>query len=156
MIPRGTIALMPVAADVNRSSDGTLSSVDVVLRLYSAPGPVELRLVHSTPSGDVVVYSTYVSTTPPTLGCASGPTGQSGPTGADGPTGASGRAVCYGMQRSGWSGTLVPSDWTGGCQSSGVYWVSVGSLRSTEFTCDAPPVGPTGQSGPTGSVNPVG
>ena len=102
-----------------------------------------------------VVYTKRVTTGDNASSC---PSGQSGPTGATGPTGASGpsgRWACF-STGSTWTGTLVPSDWNGGCQSSGEYWIAVGTFHSETFMCDVAAAGPTGGSGPTGRAGPTG
>jgi hypothetical protein len=141
----------------NRGSDGTLISVHVGIRSLTSKFPFKLDVVHSTPGGGKdVVYATQISGNPVTWLCATDSTGHIGPTGADGPIGWKGphgtiHECTDGTSR--WSGTLVPSDWRGGCQSSGEYSVVVGdNLMYTSFTCDATTgrVGPSGQEGPTG------
>jgi hypothetical protein len=141
----------PLWVNVNRGSDGTLQSVDVRVHSYSANDTVELKVVHSTPGGgDTVVYTTQVTTGTSASSCPTGPTGHSGPTGRTGPI------VECGNLGSSWTGTLVPSDWTGGCDSSGDYWISSGTVKSQTFTCDASQAGPTGQVGPTANNGPTG
>jgi hypothetical protein len=145
----------PVWIVVNRAN-GTLSSVHVRFHSYSAHDSIQLRVVHSDPAGGhTVVYTTQVSTGDDVSSCPGGPTG-TGPTGPSGPTGASGpRPYCFNMGST-WSGTLVPSDWNGGCQNSGDYRVRAGVFQSETFTCDGATVGPTGAPGPTGVVTPTG
>ncbi len=147
----------PLWITPNRASDGTLSSVDVRVHSFSANDSVELKVIHSTPgTGDSVVYTKQVSTGANSSSCANGATGASGPTGQTGPTGASGpRQFCFNMGST-WSGTLVPSDWNGGCQPSGDYWISTADATSVKFTCSAPQAGPTGKSGPTGAAGATG
>ena len=100
----------------NRSEDGTLTSLDVTVNPDFADAGVEIEVLHSTGGAKETVYKTQiVAGTIPS--CGSGPTGQIGPTGAYGPTG------CHATGASTWSGTLVPTDWSGGCQA-GTYWIS--------------------------------
>ncbi len=148
MIP----AILPVWVVVNRASDGTLSSVDVRVHSDTAHASIQLRVVHSDPTGgDSVVYTRQISTGASASSCPSGATGTTGPSGASGPTGSN----CFNTGSS-WSGTLVPSDWNGGCQSSGDYWISANGFQSETFTCDAADAGSTGKSGPTGAAESTG
>ena len=147
----------PVRVTVERAGDGTLSSVDVRVHSYTAHDSIQLRVVHSTPTGgDSVVYTTQVST-----GASDVVVPERRRSGATGPTGgrlvatgASGRVrYCFNMGST-WSGTLVPSDWNGGCQSQrGTTGCSARRLpqrrRSRATPSDA---GPTGESGPTGAA----
>lgn len=129
-----------------RGSDGTVKSVHVRLRSFADGPGLQLQVVHATPTGEKdVVYSTQISMNPVTWECATDSTGHIGPTGASGPIGWSGPHgpihECHAGYK--WASTLVPSDWRGGCQSSGTYSVvagGVGIYRS--FTCDAGQTGP--------------
>lgn len=141
---------------VDRASDGTANLVHVGLRSFLADPGIQLEVVHSTSDGGKdVVYTTQVLMNPVTWLCATDSTGHIGPTGASGPIGWSGPHGpihdCHAGYK--WGGTLVPSDWRGGCQRSGEYSVVAGGVTLYKpFTCDAAdePVGPSGQSGPTG------
>lgn len=155
----GSVAVGAIggAVTADRGSDGTLNSVHVGIRSLTSRFPLKLDVVHSTPGGGKdVVYTTQVSGNPVTWLCATDSTGHIGPTGADGPIGWKGphgpiHECTDGTSR--WSGTLAPSDWRGGCQSSGEYWVVAGGVPIYgEFTCDAVRArpGPSGQEGPTG------
>jgi hypothetical protein len=156
MIPAVPV-IPPVRIVAHRAADETLISLHVRIHSYTAHDNIQFQVVHSDPTGgDSVVYTKQVTTGDNYSSCPSGSTGAAGPTGSSDPTGASGptgapnrRWACY-STGSEWSGTLVPSDWNGGCQTSGKYWIAVGTFHSETFMCDA--VGPTGASGPTGAA----
>ena len=86
----------------NRNDDGTLASISVTVKPDIANATSEIEVIHAdTPNTGTteVVFREQVSTTP-----LPGPDGLST-----------------------WSGTLYPSDWTGGCQS-GLYGIRVVSV----------------------------
>jgi hypothetical protein len=86
----------------NRNDDGTLASISVTVKPDIANATSEIEVLHSDGSATgttEVVFREQVSTTP-----LPGPDGLST-----------------------WSGTLYPSDWTGGCQS-GTYGIRVVSV----------------------------
>ena len=74
MIPAGALVAIPeLWITVNRASDGTLTSVDVRVHSYSANDSIQLKVIHSTPTGgDAVVYTTQVSTGASASSCPSG------------------------------------------------------------------------------------
>ena len=155
----GDIAVGTVggAVTVERSSDGTLNLVHVRLRAFPANPDIQLEVVHSTPTGGQdVVYTTQISMNPVTWLCATDSTGAIGPTGEHSPIGWTGPHgpihECHAAYK--WAGTLAPSDWRGGCQSTGEYSVvAAGVPIYRSFACvasDPGAVGPSGQEGPAG------
>jgi hypothetical protein len=165
--PGEFMRLNPLTADFT-ASGGEYTSIAVTLRAVTPATTLHLTVVRSDATqlseadgaGNTVVFDEQVS---PTLLDSAG----------------------QDATQSEWSGTLTPSDWTGGCQQAfyRIDWAfgeDGGSSTSGWFQCSGPDVdaanpflfgpapggdipvgvtgdsGPTGWSGPTGATNPSG
>ena len=127
----GSIARTMITVGYNRSG-GTLNSIDLTVNPSMPDAQIRLQVLHTDvdvsklapgvdPSSNVV-YTEVVSatnTTPGTAAAANGP--------------------------SSWSGTLDPSRWKGGCQSSGFYDIRTysggpGAVLTRPASIGEPPV----------------
>jgi len=140
--PGGGMALAPWSLSPN-VSNGQLTSIDVSLRSVRPDTTLEFKVVHTDASQPTaadsapsqVVFDQQVT---PTVY----------------------NSTMQDATHSSWSGTLNPSDWTGGCQA-GLYRIEYTFGPDTDsgstnwFACTGI-AGPTGSTGPTGSSTPTG
>jgi hypothetical protein len=125
--PGGVMALAPFSLTPH-VTNGELTSLDVTLRSTRSDNTLEVKVVRQ--DGSQVVFTEQVT-----------------PTVYD--------SAMQDATHASWSGTLTPSDWTGGCQS-GLYRIEYAfgpdeDTGATDWFRCTGIAGPTGATGPTGS-----